>query len=182
MERRGGTSASGNPAPHPQGPDFGDLPTQIDFGELPVGSPASTRVQYGGDAQADDYTQPPPASPVSMGMDADATQIEMPRGPLAFLIIQRPVKYRGQVFPVPSGSIFGRKDADVNFNEPKMSRQHGRVTVERNDDDEFEFAIYDFGTPNHTYVNGKQILGRSPLQENDEIQVGSHVFVFKVLQ
>ena len=103
-------------------------------------------------------------------------------GPLAFLFIQKPVKSRGQVITVLPGNVIGRRNADVIINDQKVSRQHARVNIEPPDDQGVvRFAIFDFGTVNGTHVNGKKILGRQVLEENDEIRLGAHTFVFKTL-
>lgn len=102
---------------------------------------------------------------------------------LSFLIVKSPIKYRGRVFRVAPGSIIGRRDADVLINDRRISRQHARVNLETNaDGSDYHFVIFDFGTPNGTFVNDTRISNRMILHENDEIRMGEHLFVFKTLR
>ncbi|PJF22426.1 MAG: hypothetical protein CUN56_06065 [Phototrophicales bacterium] len=104
-------------------------------------------------------------------------------GWLTFLIVQSPVKYRGRVFKVIPGQVVGRRNADVLINDRRVSRQHARINLEINPQtNQEQFAIFDFGTPNGTFVNQKRIIGREVIHENDVIQMGDHIFIFKTLR
>lgn len=109
-------------------------------------------------------------------------QIER-HGWLTFLIVQSPIKYRGRVFKVVPGQVIGRRNADVLINDRRVSRQHARINLEVEPQSGREqFAIFDFGTPNGTFVNHNRIIGREIIQENDIIQMGDHIFIFKTLR
>jgi serine phosphatase RsbU (regulator of sigma subunit)/pSer/pThr/pTyr-binding forkhead associated (FHA) protein len=58
------------------------------------------------------------------------------------------------------------------LNDYRISRQHARITFERD-----SFIVYDLNSANGTLVNGKPV-GREPLRitENDHVQFGPHVF------
>ena len=43
-----------------------------------------------------------------------------------------------------------------------------------------DLYLYDLAATNRTLVNGKELKGRHRLVENDRIQMGNVVFVFKV--
>ncbi len=96
------------------------------------------------------------------------------------LIVKSPMKVRGRVFSLKPGQVIGRKDADVLLNDKRVSRQHARINRETGADGNPVFALYDFGTPNGTFVNGERILGRAIVQHQDEIQMGDHIFVLEV--
>lgn len=104
-------------------------------------------------------------------------------GWLTYLIVQSPIKYRGRVFKVVPGQVIGRRNADVLINDRRVSRQHARINLELDaQSGQEQFAIFDFGTPNGTFVNHNRIIGREIIQENDQIQMGDHTFIFKTLR
>ena len=51
------------------------------------------------------------------------------RAPLGWLIIKEPVEQRGTVLAVRANQIIGR-NGDVQWNDPRLSRQHARLTFE----------------------------------------------------
>lgn len=102
---------------------------------------------------------------------------------LAWLVVKKPTEQRGLVLPVRANQIIGR-EGDVRWDDPRLSRQHARLTVEpRADAPEGPpvFHLWPFGTTNPVYINGQEIRGATPLAENDEIRLGDTLFVFKVL-
>ncbi|MFW5748131.1 MAG: FHA domain-containing protein [Chloroflexota bacterium] len=103
-------------------------------------------------------------------------------GPAAFgyLIVKSPVKYRGRVFRIEPGQVIGRREGDILINDRLVSRQHARINLDTRSKPPV-FSILDFGTPNGTYVNHRRIDGPQPIEENDEIRLGDHIFVFKML-
>ncbi len=143
-----------------------DLPTEI---PLRGGEP-----DY---AEDDEITQWPSRRTPDF-YDDDMTQIDAPEdaGPLAWLVIAEGTR-RGHMIKIEPGQTIGRKGADVVWDDPKISRQHARITLE---DD--EFYIWDFGTANGTHVNGERIRAATPLKENDTIRMGNTTFVLKVLR
>ncbi len=105
------------------------------------------------------------------------------RAPLGWLIIKEPVEQRGTVLAVRANQIIGR-NGDVQWNDPRLSRQHARLTFEPPEgapDDPSVFHLWPFGPANPVYINGREIRGATPLHENDEVRLGGTVFVFKVL-
>ncbi len=102
---------------------------------------------------------------------------------LAWLVVKKPAEQRGVVLPVRANQIIGR-EGEVRWDDPRLSRQHARLTVEpRADapDGPPVFHLWPFGTTNPVYINGQEIRGATPLVENDEIRLGDTLFVFKVL-
>lgn len=109
-------------------------------------------------------------------LDDDVTEVgEGDVGPLAWLVISEGPR-RGHILKVTPGQSIGRKGAEIVWDDPKMSRMHARITLE-----DGQFYIWDFGTPNGTYVNGERIRAATPIKENDVLRMGDTHFVFKVL-
>ena len=63
------------------------------------------------------------------------------------------------------------------LDDPKVSSMHAKFNME--DDD---FVVWDFGSSNGTYVNGKKIREATVLEENDLVKIGDTVFVVKLLE
>ncbi len=108
---------------------------------------------------------------------------EAPLTPLGWLVVKWPLARRGEIVPVRANQIIGR-EGDVRWDDPRLSRQHARVTLEPPHDDPQStpvFHLWPFGTTNPVFINGQEIRGATPLRENDEIQLGETWFVFKLL-
>jgi pSer/pThr/pTyr-binding forkhead associated (FHA) protein len=73
--------------------------------------------------------------------------------------------------------VIGRKEGDLILDDPKVSGSHAKFTMEKDD-----FVIWDFGSSNGTYVNGKKIREATILEENDVIKIGDTIFVIKLLE
>lgn len=102
---------------------------------------------------------------------------------LGWLVVREPVEHRGTVLQVAANQVIGRA-GDVKWNDPRISRQHARLTVEPPDDDPDAppvFHLWPFGPTNPVFINEREIRGATPLHENDEIRLGDTLFVFKVL-
>lgn len=126
--------------------------------------------QYMGGMEGADETQ------LGRAIKQDMTEIEFKdEGPIALLWVKEGPR-RGQTFKIKDNTVLGRSSGDVLVDDPKASSSHAKFTYE----DE-KFHIWDFGTPNGTYVNGERIRAATALEENDEIKIGSMVFVLKIL-
>jgi len=102
---------------------------------------------------------------------------------LGWLIVKEPAGQRGTALAVKANQIIGR-EGDVRWDDPRLSRQHARLTVEpaaEAPDDPPIFHLWPFGTTNPVFVNGQEIRGATPLHENDQVRLGDTLFVFKVL-
>lgn len=167
----------GRPPAQPQN-NFAPPPDyQEGYGYAPQGyqpPPGHSPYEQMPDAYQDDHTQ------LDLGPEDEPTL-----GPLALLFVKKPVNHRGQVIVVLPGQVIGRMNADVVISDQKISRQHARINVDTEIDENGEeilrFAVFDFGTPNGTFVNGKRVNGRQVLNEDDEIRFGGHTFAFKTL-
>jgi hypothetical protein len=102
---------------------------------------------------------------------------------LAWLVVKEPRDRRGTIVQVQANQSIGR-EGDIRWNDPGLSRQHARLTLEPPEDDPDGFPVFHlwpFGPTNPVYINGRQIRGATPLHENDEIRLGDTLFVFKML-
>jgi hypothetical protein len=103
--------------------------------------------------------------------------------PLAYLFIKEPVERFGYHFVVRGGnaSIGRQANHPIQLQDPFISDPHGRIKLEKDESGKQVFALYDFGSENGSFVNGERVSGRFILKENDEINIGSYLFVFKTL-
>jgi hypothetical protein len=183
-------TAGGRPAA-PRPLDEDDLPTE--FGVEGQPAPAAS---YG----YDDETQPPRRGGLLYGDDEDETVLPARRrrggrmldddidvtvidreetGLLGWMIVKSsPFMRRGLVMKVQAGSIWGRdpRKADMLIDDDKVSGLHARIQMK---DD--QFVLIDLGSANGTWVNDEEISAATPLKQDDEIKMGSTVFVLKTL-
>jgi len=139
-----------------------------------LGADAEAGAGAGGDSES------PPEDALPDG-DGDESEPEPP--PLGWLVVREPVEHRGTVLEVAANQVIGRA-GDIKWNDPRISRQHARLTVEPPDDDPDAppvFHLWPFGPTNPVFINEREIRGATPLYENDEIRLGDTLFVFKVL-
>lgn len=110
------------------------------------------------------------------------TDVDQTPGPLPLLLLARPLDRRGEVFLVKPGATVGRGHCDLRFDDRKMSRRHARIDLDSDPNTgDITLTLFDFGSSNGTYVNGQRIEGRVLLEENDEVRIGQHLFVVKLL-
>jgi len=114
--------------------------------------------------------------------DATIVRSSQQRDPsFAWLVV---VKGRrlGDILRVNKGDTgLGREaDNDVVVDDDYCSRRHAKIRLEPDSDVQGEqaFFIYDLATPNHTFVNGEEIL-KVKLTDGDKVQIGETVMVFK---
>ena len=69
-----------------------------------------------------------------------------------------------------------KKDGLV-LDDPKVSSMHAKFTLEWDD-----FVLWDLGSSNGTFLNGKKIREATVLEENDLVKIGDTVFVLKLLE
>src|SRR5262249_15824206 len=72
--------------------------------------------------------------------------------------------------------VLGRQtDSTISLESQPVTRHHapiGRV--------DSSFFIEDMGSSNGTYINGARIRERTPLSENDTLQIGPYLFNLRV--
>jgi hypothetical protein len=108
----------------------------------------------------------------------DVTELEVTTGggPLAMLWVKEGPR-RGKFYPIRHGAVIGRNEGNLILDDPKVSGSHAKFTMEKND-----FFVWDLGSANGTYVNGKRIREATLLYENDHIKIGDTIFVVKLLE
>jgi pSer/pThr/pTyr-binding forkhead associated (FHA) protein len=108
-----------------------------------------------------------------------------PRGP--HLIVQRG-NLTGRIYEITKkATVVGRDPScEVVVNDVSISRMHVRITLEEGgtaaDGDGVpallpRYTLEDLGSTNGTFVNGKQITGVVTITFDDEILLGSDVFI-----
>ena len=83
----------------------------------------------------------------------------------------------GAEFSMQSGSSYligtDTSSCDIIFQDLSVSRQHGRITVDPQDD----VSLEDLNSRNGTYVDGEKIAGKKALQSNALISMGTTTFM-----
>ena len=93
----------------------------------------------------------------------DVTELEEVITPVLGLLWVKEGPRRGKYYPIKHGTVVGRKDGcDLRMDDQKVSSMHAKFNIE---DD--EFVVWDLGSANGTYVNGKRIREATVLDEND---------------
>ena len=151
----------GVPQARPSGPVVHPPPA----GDFPPAPPAPGRAAPG------------PVAP-SPAAREEKTQI-LPRGPKmtqhGILIDQQHPENRHDLNkPVVH---LGRTSAsDVYLDNPKVSRQHATIKLEKGD-----FVIFDLGSSNGTFVNDKRVTDPVALQDGDVLRFSNMAFVFEII-
>jgi pSer/pThr/pTyr-binding forkhead associated (FHA) protein len=73
----------------------------------------------------------------------------------------------GRRFEVASGAVIGRRGADLELDDPQVSRRHARLRLV---DDGLE--VDDLDSLNGTWVNQQRIRTATPLRTGDVVMVG----------
>ncbi len=160
------------PPAQPSTPPEGERTNVVQSAAPPDEAPATTEAIPREQAEALE------AAPADAAPKPDA-----PPAPLGWLVVKSPLARRGEIVPVRANQIIGR-EGDVRWDDPRLSRQHARVTLEPSHDAPEGapvFHLWPFGTTNPVFINGQEIRGATPLRENDEIQLGDTLFIFKLL-
>jgi len=108
--------------------------------------------------------------------DLDVTELEAPSSVTLAMLWVKDGHRRGRTYPIKAGMIVGRKEGGLIIDDPKVSSMHAKFTMEGDN-----FVVWDFGSSNGTYVNGKKIREATVLEENDLVKIGDTVFVVKLL-
>jgi hypothetical protein len=107
----------------------------------------------------------------------DVTELDYtPTGTLGILWIKTGPQ-RGKMFHIKNETVVGRNKGSLILDDPKVSNPHAKFVLE----DE-QFTVWDFGSKNGTYVNGKKIREATKLNENDTLKIGDYHFELKVLR
>lgn len=155
-----------------------DLPTDLGGGGVVGNFSDGQDTQIPGGRSAMDYGD---TADTSVGSDTylqemDQTIIAIPElGPLAILWVKEGER-RGKIYKIQEGDILGKRDGNLILDDPKVSTPHCRFRMENE-----KFILWDCGSKNGTFINGKRITCATTLQENDLIKIGDISFVIKML-
>lgn len=109
--------------------------------------------------------------------ELDVTELESPNVVTLAMLWVKEGRRRGRTYPIKHGTVVGRKEGDLILDDPKVSGMHAKFNMEGDN-----FVVWDFGSVNGTYVNGKRIREATILEENDLVKIGETVFVVKLLE
>jgi len=102
---------------------------------------------------------------------------------LAFLVVKTGPRV-GRVYNLNlETTTIGRDPQnDIILDDEAVSRQHAKIRQEKvkveGEEPRNQFFVYDLATPNGTKVNGQEVL-KHPLIDDDEIELGRTILVFK---
>jgi VWFA-related protein len=132
------------------------------------------------------YSPPGPAAagggPVVAG--AESTRL-IQRAPKHTALLFDP-KNTSRRFDVSATTDIGRTQGNtIVVNDPTVSRQHARIRLELAPADQTggtdKFMLFDLGSANGTFVNGKRIDVPEALADGDTVRFGEVEFTFKQL-
>lgn len=138
----------------------------LDIPPAPAAEPLNPTVEMGAAASAG-FASPPTGRP------SPKTEV-LQREPqaIAFLIDTE----TGREFHLADGTTIGRNASnDIVLDDSSVSGQHAKLRL-----DGKQFALFDLGSTNHTYVNGDEIV-RHELSDGDKVKFGRKALVFKQL-
>jgi hypothetical protein len=116
------------------------------------------------------------ATDIGRGARDDVTELESPQTVTLAMLWVKEGRRRGKYYPIRHGTVVGRKEGGLILDDPKVSSMHAKFNLEGAD-----FVVWDFGSANGTFVNGKRIREAYVLEENDEVRIGETLFVVKLL-
>lgn len=119
------------------------------------------------------------ADPTELGFEHfldDATELDIEDMSAQAILWVKEGDRRGRIYRIKDGAKVGRKEGDLILDDPKVSSQHAKFTLEGE-----TYIIWDFGSKNGTTVNGERIRAATELKENDVIKIGDTVMVLKIL-
>lgn len=92
--------------------------------------------------------------------------------PASAKLIVRFGPHPSQEYPLPQHTVtIGREPInDIVMNDPEVSRRHTRISFR----DE-GYVIEDLGSTNGTFVNGRRLVGATPLHHGDIIDLGDSI-------
>lgn len=109
--------------------------------------------------------------------ELDVTELESPNVVTLAMLWVKEGRRRGRTYPIKHGTMVGRKEGNLILDDPKVSGMHAKFNMEGNN-----FVVWDLGSVNGTFVNGKKIREATVLEENDLVKIGETVFVVKLLE
>jgi hypothetical protein len=79
-------------------------------------------------------------------------------------------------YPLGDSNVLGRSTtADVRLTDREVSRKHSQIDLAGD-----KFVLSDLGSSNGTFLNGERILEPTPLEEGDEVMIGTSKMEFRL--
>jgi hypothetical protein len=196
IRRRRETSEEGMPLEAPSYPsapqadfDFGPAGVgpadrfETDFGTTPApagaveGAPAfGTTPSPPAEAPAAPSPTVPQAGPQPSADDRTRIIERAPKMPIVGLLIDRDHPDRRLDVAKPALVVGRSPDSDLVVDHNTVSRQHATIKLEGE-----RFYLYDMGSTNGTFVEGRQIREPEALEDGMTIRFGEKGFIFKVI-
>lgn len=97
---------------------------------------------------------------------ASASELKMPAtAKLSLAVIAGPEA--GKIFPIEKPRvIIGRHDADINVDDPEISRQHAALEISGE-----KVTLVDLGSTNGTFM-GEEAVKEAPIENQGEFSIG----------
>lgn len=157
--------------------EMDDLETDIGYGRPPVDIEEEDTVIPGKGRSTGFAGDSTTVLSSEMGREMDETQLEGSAPALVEAILWvKSGNRRGRYYPVKHNTVIGRKEGNLILDDLTVSGTHAKITQQGG-----KYTIWDFGSANGTFVNGKRIREATSIGENDEIKIGDTVFVLKLL-
>src|SRR5512143_414573 len=88
------------------------------------------------------------------------------------IIVQSPDTYRTEYSIKPGKTTLGRMSGHgIIISDESASRNHAVLELDASD----RLVIWDAGSTNGTFVNGREITGAQVLTHNDQVRIGLHL-------
>lgn len=117
----------------------------------------------------------------SLGEPTDLERDPRALRSLGYLFVVKPDRLFGNFFRIRLDAVIGtHNDRHIRLQDPAIEDPHARIRLEQ-DGDLLGFVLYDLGGRSGVIVNGQRVKDQIVIDENDTIQMGNHVFVFKTL-
>lgn len=128
---------------------------------------------------------PTPVSGMGSGMPVASTATIIDRKPQAATIIDVPTtgdtltvrsgNGRGNIYDLPQEDITVGRDSSgyIVVDDGKVSGKHLKLTYNG-----MTWFVFDLGSTNGTYLNGRRLQGQHELVDGDEIKIGDTILVF----
>jgi pSer/pThr/pTyr-binding forkhead associated (FHA) protein len=86
----------------------------------------------------------------------------------------------GAAFELSAGGVYliGRDGADITLEDTKVSRKHAELGLYGPG----AYVLRDLASTNGTYLNGRRVAEKHPLESGDRIAVGDTVMQFTLIE
>jgi FhaA, N-terminal domain/FHA domain len=124
--------------------------------------------------------QPPPANDGRTQLQTATPQPRMPP-PTRQGAVQVEIELHGRTRPVnPPGVVIGRgTDADIQVNDPGVSRRHAEIRLMPEDPAGVRVVLVDLGSTNGTLVNGRR-TSEAELTDGSRIKIGTTELTLRI--